>query len=143
MADSGLITYHERILSFANQEAQRFNHEYIGTEHLLLALVKERDNLGSLILRQQGIDLTKVREETEKLVESGEDMFLENLPQTPLCHEVWRNARDYARELNSNYIGSGHVLYALMNSEGSVAAQVLKNLHLDEGRIKKGIEYFI
>ena len=140
MARSGPITYYERILSFANQEAQRFNHESIGTEHLLLALVKERDNLGALILRQQGIGLTEVRTETENLVKSGEDMVGEELLQTPLCVNVLKDAGDYARKLNSNYIGSGHVLYALMKSEGSVAARVLKNLHLDKETIKKSIE---
>ena len=143
MARSGPVTYYERILSFANQEAQRFNHESIGTEHLLLALVKERDNLGALILRQQGIGLTEVRRETEKLVKSGEDMVGEELFQTPLCVSVLKDAGDYSRKLNSNYIGSGHILYALMKPNGGVAAQVLTNLHLDKVRIKKGIEYFI
>ncbi|MBC8421627.1 NDP-hexose 4-ketoreductase, partial [bacterium] len=96
-----------KVMALANQEAQRFNHEYIGTEHILLGLVKEGSGVGANVLKHLEIDLRKVRLEVEKLVKSGPDMVtMGKLPQTPRAKKVIEYAIEEARSLNHNYVGT-------------------------------------
>jgi len=118
-------------MALANQEAQRFNHEYIGTEHILLGLVKEGSGVGANVLKNLGVDLHKVRIEVEKLVKAGPDMVtMGKLPQTPRAKKVIEYSIDEARNLNHNYVGTEHLLLGLLREHEGVAAQVLMNLSL-------------
>jgi len=120
-----------KVMALANQEAQRFNHEYIGTEHILLGLVKEGSGVGANVLKHLEIDLRKVRLEVEKLVKSGPEMVtMGKLPQTPRAKKVIEYAIEEARSLNHNYVGTEHLLLGLLREQDGVAAQVLMNLGL-------------
>ncbi len=120
-----------KVMALANQEAQRFNHEYIGTEHILLGLVKEGSGVGANVLKNLGVDLRKVRIEVEKLVKSGPEMVtMGKLPQTPRAKRVIEYAIEEARNLNHNYVGTEHLLLGLLREQDGVAAQVLMNLGL-------------
>ena len=114
-----------RVMQLANQEAQRFNHEYIGTEHILLGLVKEGSGVGANVLKNLGVDLRKVRLEVEKLVKSGPEMVtMGKLPQTPRAKRVIEYAIEEARNLNHNYVGTEHLLLGLLRERDGVAAAV-------------------
>lgn len=118
-------------MALANQEAQRFNHEYIGTEHILLGLVKEGSGVGANVLKNLDVDIKKLRLEVEKLVKSGPDMVsMGKLPHTPRAKKVIEFAIEEARSLNHNYIGTEHLLLGLLRETEGVAAQVLMNLGL-------------
>ncbi|UCE61685.1 MAG: ATP-dependent Clp protease ATP-binding subunit [Phycisphaerales bacterium] len=120
-----------KVMALANQEAQRFNHEYIGTEHILLGLVKEGSGVGANVLKNLDVDLRKVRLEVEKLVKSGpETVAMGKLPQTPRAKKVIEYAIEEARNLNHNYVGTEHLLLGLLREQDGVAAQVLMNLNL-------------
>jgi ATP-dependent Clp protease ATP-binding subunit ClpC len=118
-------------MALANQEAQRFNHEYIGTEHILLGLVKEGSGVGATVLKNLDVDIKKLRLEIEKLVKSGPDMVtMGKLPQTPRAKKVIEYAIEEARALNHNYVGTEHILLGLLRESEGIAAQVLMNLGL-------------
>ena len=118
-------------MQLANQEAQRFNHEYIGTEHVLLGLIKEGSGVAANVLKNLDIDLRKIRMEVEKLVQSGPDMVtMGKLPQTPRAKKVIEYSMEEARNLNHNYVGTEHILLGLLREQEGVAAQVLMNLGL-------------
>ena len=120
-----------KVMALANQEAQRFNHEYIGTEHILLGLVKEGSGVGANVLKNLDVDLRKVRLEVEKLVKSGpETVTMGKLPQTPRAKKVIEYGIEEARNLNHNYVGTEHLLLGLLREQDGVAAQVLMNLNL-------------
>jgi len=120
-----------KVMALANQEAQRFNHEYIGTEHILLGLVKEGSGVGATVLKNLDVDLRKLRLEVEKLVKSGPDMVtMGKLPQTPRAKKVIEYAIEEARSLNHNYVGTEHILLGLLRETEGIAAQVLMQLGL-------------
>jgi len=120
-----------KVMQLANQEAQRFNHEYIGTEHILLGLVKEGSGVAANVLKNLDIDLRKIRLEVEKIVQSGLDMVtMGKLPQTPRAKKVIEYSIEEARNLNHNYVGTEHLLLGLLREQEGVAAQVLMNLGL-------------
>ncbi len=129
-----------KVMALANQEAQRFNHEYIGTEHILLGLVKEGSGVGARVLMNLDVDLRKVRLEVEKLVKSGPDMVtMGKLPQTPRAKKVIEYAIEEARSLNHNYVGTEHLLLGLLREQEGVAAQVLMNLGLKLEDVREGV----
>src|SRR5215211_6643145 len=123
-----------KVMQLANQEAQRFNHEYIGTEHILLGLVKEGSGVAANVLKNLDIDLRKIRQEVEKIVQSGPnhpDMVIPGrMPQTPRAKKVVEYSIEEARNLNHNYVGTEHLLLGLIREQEGVAAQVLMNLGL-------------
>ena len=120
-----------RVMQLANSEAQRFNHDYVGTEHLLLGLVKEGSGVASNVLKNLDVDLRKIRVEVEKIVQSGPDMVsMGKLPQTPRAKKVLEYAFEEARNLNHNYVGTEHLLLGLLREQEGVAAQVLMNLNM-------------
>ncbi len=129
-----------KVMALANQEAQRFNHEYIGTEHILLGLVKEGSGVGANVLKNLEVDLRKVRLEVEKLVKSGPDMVtMGKLPQTPRAKKVIEYAIEEARSLNHNYVGTEHLLLGLLREHEGVAAQVLMNLGLKLDEVREEV----
>ncbi|MBM4068566.1 MAG: ATP-dependent Clp protease ATP-binding subunit [Planctomycetes bacterium] len=120
-----------KVMQLANQEAQRFNHEYIGTEHILLGLVKEGSGVAANVLKNLDIDLRKIRLEVEKIVQAGPDMVtMGKLPQTPRAKKVIEYSIEEARNLGHNYVGTEHLLLGLLREQEGVAAQVLMNLGL-------------
>jgi ATP-dependent Clp protease ATP-binding subunit ClpC len=129
-----------KVMALANQEAQRFNHEYIGTEHILLGLVKEGSGVGANVLKNLDVDLRKVRLEVEKLVKSGPDMVtMGKLQQTPRAKKVIEYAIEEARNLNHNYVGTEHLLLGLLREHDGVAAQVLMNLGLKLDEVREEV----
>jgi len=122
-----------KVMQLANQEAQRFNHEYIGTEHILLGLIKEGAGVAAHVLKNLDVDLRKVRLEVERLVQSGPDMItMGKLPQTPRAKKVIELAMQAARDLNHNYVGTEHILIGLVKEKDGVAATVLSKLGVTE-----------
>ena len=120
-----------KVMALANQEAQRFNHEYIGTEHILLGLVKEGSGVGATVLKNLDVDIKKLRLAVEKRVKSGPDMVtMGKLPQTPRAKKVIEYAIEEARALNHNYVGTEHILLGLLRETEGIAAQVLMDMDM-------------
>ncbi|HXD85021.1 MAG TPA: ATP-dependent Clp protease ATP-binding subunit [Urbifossiella sp.] len=122
-----------KVMQLANQEAQRFNHEYIGTEHILLGLVKEGSGVAANVLKNLDIDLRKIRLEVEKIVQhgpGGDQVVMGRLPHTPRAKKVIEYSVEEARNLSHNYVGTEHLLLGLLREQEGVAAQVLMNLGL-------------
>ena len=129
-----------KVLQLANQEAQRLNHEYIGTEHILLGLVKEGSGVASNVLKNLDIDLAKIRREVEKLVDQGSNVIgMGKLPQTPRAQKVVGYAMDEARNLGHTYVGTEHLLLGLLREEEGVASQVLSNLGVNTNSVREEI----
>jgi ATP-dependent Clp protease ATP-binding subunit ClpA len=129
-----------KVMQLANQEALRFNHEYIGTEHILLGLIKEGSGVAANVLKNLDIGLRKIRLEVEKIVQSGPDMVtMGKLPLTPRAKKVIEYAIDECRQLNHNYVGTEHLLLGLLREEEGVAAQVLINLGLSLDGVRREI----
>ena len=120
-----------KVMQYAHQEAVRFNHEYIGTEHILLGLTKEGSGVAASVLSKMGVDLRKIRAEVENLVSSGPDLVtMGRLPQTPRAKKALEYAMEEAQLLKHTYVGTEHLLLGLLRQHDGVAAQVLMNLGL-------------
>ena len=120
-----------KVMQLANQESQSFNHEYIGTEHVLLGLVKEGSGVAAHALKRLDVDLQKIRLEVEKIVQSGPDrVTMGKLPQTPRAKKVIEYSLEASQSFNHNYVGTEHLLLGLLREQEGVAAQVLMNLGL-------------
>ena len=122
-----------KVMQLANQEAQRFNHEYIGTEHILLGLVKEGSGVAANVLKNLDVDLRKIRLEVERIVQhgqGGDQVVMGRLPHTPRAKKVIEYSIEEARNLNHSYVGTEHLLLGLLREQEGVAAQVLMNLGL-------------
>jgi ATP-dependent Clp protease ATP-binding subunit ClpC len=118
-----------KVMALAREEAKKFNHEYIGTEHILLGLVKEGSGVAANVLQNLDIDLKKIRLEIEKIVQTGPDLVsVGQLPFTPRVKKVLEYAIEEARAMGHNYIGTEHQLLGLLREQEGVAAQVLLNL---------------
>lgn len=129
-----------KVMALANQEAQRFNHEYIGTEHILLGLVKEGSGVGAAALKELRIDLRKVRLEVEKLVKSGPEMVtMGKLPHTPRAHKALALAVEEAYQLGHQYVGTEHLLLGLVREGEGIASQVLAQLEVKPEDLRKKV----
>ncbi|MCG3133792.1 MAG: ATP-dependent Clp protease ATP-binding subunit ClpC [Planctomycetes bacterium] len=118
-----------KVMSLARQEAQRFNHDYIGTEHILLGLVQEGNGVAAQVLRNLDVDMRKIRLEVEKIVKNGTNMVtMGQLPFTPRAKKVLELALEEAENLHHTYIGTEHLLLGLIRENEGIAAQVLLNL---------------
>jgi ATP-dependent Clp protease ATP-binding subunit ClpC len=117
-------------MQLANDEARRFNHECIGTEHILLGLVKEGSGVAVHALKNLDIDVRKLRLEVEKIVQRGPDMVTMKLPLAPRAKKVVEYSIEEASNLNHNYVGTEHLLLGLLREQEGVAAQLLMNLGL-------------
>jgi hypothetical protein len=126
-----------KVMQLANQEAQRFNHQYANTEHILLGLVKEGSGVAANALKNLDIDLRKIRLEVEKIVPSGPDMVMVGkLPLTSRAKRVIEYSIEEARSLSHNYVGTEHLLLGLLREGDGVAAQVLGHLGLTTDRVR-------
>ena len=122
-----------KVMSLARQEAQRFNHEYLGTEHVLLGLVQEGSGVAARVLKRLDVELRKIRLEVEKIVKNGTNMVtMGQLPFTPRAKKVLELALEEAQNLGHNYIGTEHILLGLLREEEGLAARVLESQRLVE-----------
>jgi ATP-dependent Clp protease ATP-binding subunit ClpC len=122
----------QQVLALARKEADRFNHNFVGTEHLLLGLIKLGQGVAVNVLQKLGLDLETVRMEVEKQVGTGPDQkMIGNIPYTPRVKKVLALAAKEAKNLNHTYVGTEHILLGLLREGDGVAARVLKNLDVD------------
>jgi ATP-dependent Clp protease ATP-binding subunit ClpC len=122
----------QQVLALARKEADRFNHNFVGTEHLLLGLIKLGQGVAVNVLQKLGLDLETVRMEVEKQVGTGPDQkMVGNIPYTPRVKKVLALAAKEAKALNHTYVGTEHILLGLLREGDGVAARVLKNLDVD------------
>src|SRR5438874_188041 len=130
----------QQVLALARKEADRFNHNYVGTEHLLLGLIKLGQGVAVNVLQKMGLDLETVRMEVEKQVGSGpETKMVGNVPYTPRVKKVLALAGKEAKALNHSYVGTEHILLGLLREGEGVAARVLKSLDVDIERTRNEI----
>ena len=125
-----------RVLSLAQEEAQRFNHNYIGTEHILLGLVRETEGVAARVLSSLTIDLSKVRSAVEFIIGRGEKPPQGEIGLTPRAKKVVELAVDEARRMNHTYIGTEHLLIGLMREGEGVAAGVLESLGVTLDKVR-------
>jgi ATP-dependent Clp protease ATP-binding subunit ClpC len=135
MSDEAMSNFTPRaqqVLALARKEADRFNHNFVGTEHLLLGLIKLGQGVAVNVLQKMGLDLETVRMEVEKQVGTGPDQkMIGNIPYTPRVKKVLALAAKEAKALNHTYVGTEHILLGLLREGDGVAARVLKNLDVD------------
>ncbi|MFO1514278.1 MAG: ATP-dependent Clp protease ATP-binding subunit [Verrucomicrobiota bacterium] len=135
MSDEAMSNFTPRaqqVLALARKEADRFNHNFVGTEHLLLGLIKLGQGVAVNVLQKMGLDLETVRMEVEKQVGTGPDQkMIGNIPYTPRVKKVLALAAREAKALNHTYVGTEHILLGLLREGDGVAARVLKNLDVD------------
>jgi ATP-dependent Clp protease ATP-binding subunit ClpC len=125
-----------RVLSLAQEEAQRFNHNYIGTEHILLGLVRETDGVAARVLSSLGVELPKVRSAVEFIIGRGERPSPGDIGLTPRAKKVIELAVDEARRLSHHYIGTEHLLIGIMREGEGVAAGVLESLGVSLDKVR-------
>src|SRR5512143_3003072 len=122
----------QQVLALARKEADRFNHNFVGTEHLLRGLIKLGQGVAVNVLQKLGLDLETVRMEVEKQVGTGPDQkMICNIPSTPRVNNFLALAAKEAKALNHTYVGTEHILLGLLREGDGVAARVLKNLDVD------------
>ena len=130
----------QQVLALSRKEADRFNHNYVGTEHLLLGLIKLGQGVAVNVLQKMGLDLETVRQEVEKQVGSGQENKMSgNIPYTPRVKKVLALAGKEAKALQHSYVGTEHILLGLLREGEGVAAQVLKNLEVDLDRTRNEV----
>src|SRR5579871_3835403 len=125
-----------KVLSLAQEEAQRFNHNYIGTEHLLLGLVREGEGVAAKVLSNLGVELNKVRSAVEFIIGRGDRIVLGEIGLTPRAKKVIELAVDEARRLNHHYIGTEHLLLGLVREGEGIAAGVLESLGVNLEKVR-------
>ena len=134
----------KKVMNLARQEAQRFNHEYLGTEHILLGLVQEGSGVAANVLKNMGIDLDRIRSEVEKLVKTGPSMVtMGQLPFTPRAKKVLELSMEEASNLGHNYIGTEHLLLGLIKENEGIAAKVLTNLGVKLEDVREEVLEFL
>jgi len=126
-----------KVMALASQEARRFNHEYVGTEHILLGLIKEGDGVAANVLKYLGVDLDKARQSVEQILPIGDDSSFDDRSLTPRAKKVMEYASQEARDLNHNYGGTEHILLGLLREQEGVAAQVLTNLGVKVDEVRR------
>jgi ATP-dependent Clp protease ATP-binding subunit ClpC len=130
----------QQVLALARKEADRFNHNYVGTEHLLLGLIKLGQGVAVNVLQKMGLDLGTVRQEVENHVGQGpETKMVGNIPYTPRVKKVLALAGREAKALNHSYVGTEHILLGVLREGEGVAARVLKSLDVDIERTRNEI----
>ena len=130
----------KRVLFLAQQEAKRLNHDYIGTEHILLGLIAVNEGVAIEALKSMNLNLSKLRLEVEKAVGTGGETKIEgNLPISSGVNELLNNAVLEAQSMNYNFVGTEHILLALLQMTDSVSARILNNMKIDIKKLKKKI----
>src|ERR687890_320013 len=125
-----------KVLQLAQEEAQRFNHNYIGTEHLLLGLVREGEGVAAKVLGNLGVELNKVRSAVEFIIGRGDRTVAGDIGLTPRAKKVIELSVDEARRLNHHYIGTEHLLLGLVREGEGIAAGVLESLGVNLEKVR-------
>ena len=125
-------------MSLAQEEAQRFQHNYIGTEHLLLGLVREGEGVAAKVLEDLGVELIQVRSAVESVIGRGDRIVLGEIGLTPRAKKVIELAVDEARRLNHHYIGTEHILLGLVREGEGIAAGVLESQGVNLEKVRTG-----
>jgi len=129
-----------KVIVLAKEEAKRFNHDYIGTEHLLLGLVREGEGVAAAVLQKLGLDLDSIRIEVEKVVQPGpQTQVMGDIPFTPRSKKALELAAEEARALGHNYIGTEHLLLGLIREGEGVAFRVFLNMGVDIERVRNEV----
>ncbi|MGB8645143.1 MAG: ATP-dependent Clp protease ATP-binding subunit [Anaerolineae bacterium] len=128
-----------RVLTFAQEEAQRLNHNYIGTEHILLGLIREEEGLAAKVLRELGLDQNRVRQVIEEIVGRGQAAPGTRLSLTPRTKRVIELAVDEARRMGMHYIGTEHLLLGLIREGDGIAVNVLKSLGVSPDKVRSNL----
>lgn len=132
------------VMALADEEARRFNHDYVGTEHILLALARQENAVSAKVLANLGADLDTLRAEVNKLVRPGaEPVTRSTLPRMPRAERAMQNAKEEARTLGHDYIGTEHLLLALLRDKDSVAAQTLASLGITQTQVRAQVLTFV
>ena len=130
----------QQVLALARKEADRFNHTFVGTEHLLLGLINLGQGVAVNVQQKMGLDLETVRLEVEKQVGTGPDQKLAgNIPYTPRVKKVLELSKKEAKVLHHTYVGTEHILLGLLREGEGVAARVLRNLDIDIDQCRQEI----
>ncbi|MFM7230944.1 MAG: ATP-dependent Clp protease ATP-binding subunit [bacterium] len=139
MHDNNKFTERVRkVIYLAREEAARLQHDYIGTEHLLLGVIREGEGIAATVLSNLGLDLERIRQEVENMVSaSGGTMVVGEIPFTPRAKRVLELAVEEARQLNHNYVGTEHLLLGLIREGEGVAAKVLMELGVDRKKVRE------
>ena len=132
-----------KVLTLAQEEAQRFNHNYIGTEHLLLGLVREGEGVAAKVLANMGVELSKVRSAVEFIIGRGDRMVMGEIGLTPRAKKVIELAVDEARRLNHHYIGTEHILLGLVREGEGIAAGVLESLGVSLDKVRAQVIHLL
>jgi ATP-dependent Clp protease ATP-binding subunit ClpC len=129
-----------KVIILAKEEARRFNHDYIGTEHILLGLIREGEGVAAAVLQKMGVSLENIRLEIEKLVQPGPTtQIIGDIPFTPRAKKTLELSAEEARSLGHNYIGTEHLLLGLIREGEGIASQVLLNLGLDLNTVRNEV----
>ncbi|MDD5115691.1 MAG: ATP-dependent Clp protease ATP-binding subunit [Candidatus Omnitrophica bacterium] len=129
-----------KVIILAKEEARRFNHDYIGTEHILLGLVREGEGVAAAVLQKMDVSLENIRLEIEKLVQPGPTtQIIGDIPFTPRAKKALELAAEEARSLGHNYIGTEHLLLGLIREGEGIASQVLLNLGMDLNSVRNEV----
>ncbi|MBN2831179.1 MAG: ATP-dependent Clp protease ATP-binding subunit [Candidatus Omnitrophica bacterium] len=129
-----------KVIILAKEEARRFNHDYIGTEHILLGLIREGEGVASIVLQKLGLSLENIRLEIEKLVQPGPTtQIIGDIPFTPRAKKALELAAEEARSLGHNYIGTEHLLLGLIREGEGISSQVLLNLGLELNTVRNEV----
>ncbi|MBM3243831.1 MAG: ATP-dependent Clp protease ATP-binding subunit [Candidatus Omnitrophica bacterium] len=129
-----------KVIILAKEEARRFNHDYIGTEHILLGLIREGEGVASTVLQKLGLSLENIRIEIEKLVQPGPTtQIIGDIPFTPRAKKALELAAEEARSLGHNYIGTEHLLLGLIREGEGISSQVLLNLGLELNAVRNEV----
>ena len=128
-----------KVLTLAQDEAQRFNHNYIGTEHILLGLVREEEGVAARVLRKMDVELAKVRTAVEFIIGQGNQAVVGEVGLTPRAKRVIELAIDESRGLGHNYIGTEHLLLGLVREGEGIAAGVLESLGVNLDRVRQEV----
>ena len=128
-----------KVVVLAQDEARHFNHNYIGTEHLLLGLIREEEGIAARALGEFGVHLDEAREQVESIVGHGEEALSPHLPFTPRTNKVLQLALRESLQLDHDYVGTEHVLLGLVRESEGVAARVLSNLDVDPDAVRREV----
>jgi len=132
-----------RVVVLAQEEARMLNHNYIGTEHILLGLIHEGEGVAAKALESLGISLEAVRQQVEEIIGQGQQAPSGHIPFTPRAKKVLELSLREALQLGHNYIGTEHILLGLIREGDGVAAQVLVKLGADLNRVRQQVEEII
>ena len=133
----------KRVLMFAHEESRRLNHDYIGTEHLLLGLVREENGIAARILAGMDVDVAKARAGVGKVTERGKHTVVGNINLTERGKKAIQHAAEEARQMGHGYIGTEHMLLGLVRDGKSTGAQVLSGLGVGQAKARSAVEFSV